>query len=143
MTRVSGLLLAILLWAPACTMRSPLPNDYFSNLENVVGGEKPSAPQIINFDYPTNTTLEWTASVDPDSDPANQAVTTYFVYYYLNSVPDGNDKYNSEFVLFTVENATSISLQNLSFPSGTSYLGVSGFDGGRESEISNIVSFTQ
>lgn len=126
-----------------CTLRDTLDTTYFDDLNNVVGGEKPTAPVISSFNYPTDTTLSWSTSTDPDSEPADQAVQFYFVYYYLNSVPSDNSKYNDEYLLFTIENSTSISLSNITFPSGTSYFGVTGYDGGRESEISNIVSFSQ
>ena len=123
-----------------CTLQSPVDESFYQASENIVGGEKPTTPILEPLDYPTQKVLKWSASTDPDSSPANSEVTQYNIYYYLNTLPTGLARYANEYYWISSEQ-NQFSIEGYIFPSGTNYIGVTAFDGGRESEISNIISF--
>ena len=126
-----------------CTLNTPVADDHFSRLENVRGGEKPTSVVVNPLNYPTSTLLQWSVSFDPDSEPANSPVANYRIYQYVESIPSGSNLYAVEFLVSIVQNLNTLDISTLNLSqSGTHYFGVTGFDGNRESHISNLISIS-
>lgn len=142
----SGLLFLI----SHCTTNSPVDINYYSDDSRILGGLKPSAPVLNPIDYNGGArTLTFTVSIDPDSTPVpNQVVQVYYLYHYFQSVPaqmtdvayylDASNTPGS----YDFLKCTSFCTDKFVFSSGTHYFAMTGFDGGRESDPSNVISFT-
>ncbi|MBV6494710.1 MAG: hypothetical protein LDLANPLL_02747 [Turneriella sp.] len=111
-----------------CAVGEPVAKDYFKGSDKIAGGLPPSVPVVT---YDTNAaTFTFTASIDPDT---GSEVTDYFVYFY-KGFPT---VYYQERDLVLIVQSTSKTFSINNITSGTYTVIVTGFDGHRESAITD------
>ena len=120
---------SLVLQLGACVMNAPLPVDHYAGTDKIAGGNPPSAP-VVTFNK-AQLRVDFTASIDPET---AAEVSTYFFYFY-NGVPQ--TYYQIRDIAKKID-SPSVRGFNLNTPSeGKHTLVVTGFDGYRESAISD------
>lgn len=117
-------------------MNAPLPEDYYAGTGKIAGGNPPSTPALtftksaLRFDF--------TAAIDPES---GAEVSTYLIYFY-NGVPQSY--YQVRDIDTRMDSPATRSFTLNTPTDGTHTVVVTGFDGYRESAITdaNRVIFT-
>jgi len=117
----------------SCTLDAPVGEDYYAGTEKIAGGKPPSTP-VATFSSATRV-LTFTAAIDPET---SAEVPTYYVYAY-SSEPTAY--YKSRDIVKTIKTPEA---RSYAFPDvkGNFILVVTGYDGYRESAISNLNKIT-
>jgi hypothetical protein len=141
-----------------CSVDSPVSGDYFNNLDKVKGGEKPDPPMLVGVAHPQADAITVTFNTDLTKDPPVTGTNDhlYYLVYCWNENPvlefdDEKEYYSADYYIGYVKESdydepddvdkeVSFSL-NPDF-SGTLYFWMTSYDGGRESDQSNVVSIT-
>lgn len=129
-------LLAVVLLLPACAVSDPLPNDYYNGTDKIAGGSPPSVP-VVTYTAATRR-FDFTASTDPDT---AAEVANYIVYFYTG-VPA--KYYESRFIEAIIPASSTHQFYISGSLSGTFTVVVTGYDGYRESAVTdaNRLTFT-
>jgi hypothetical protein len=119
-----------------CAMGDPVSQDYYAGTGKIAGGNPPSVP-LVTF-TPAQLRFDFTASLDPES---GSEVGTYFIYTY-----DGIPKtfYEPRYIDLTISPPADRTFYYSAAQSGTHTVIVTGFDGYRESAVTdqNKITFT-
>ena len=119
-----------------CVLNAPIEEDYYSNKENILGGEKPSTP-VLNYDTGT-LKLSWTQSIDPDT---GNSVSRYIIYRYFNTFPE--DPYHPRHKYFFIDDGSlEASFTSPISVKGEHIFGITASDGNRESALSNLITIS-
>lgn len=110
-------------------MGEPVSEDFYSGTDKIAGGSAPTVP-IITFTAPERK-FEFTASIDPDT---GQEVATYFVYFY--ETPP-KVYYNASFIEMLIPSTSERKFYVSAAYRGPLTLVVTGFDGFRESAVTD------
>ncbi|MCX7632904.1 MAG: hypothetical protein N2Z22_06195 [Turneriella sp.] len=118
-----------------CTLRDPLPIDYYSGTDKIAGGQAPTVPQL-SYD-PNERRFTFTAAIDPDT---GAEVGEYIIYFY-QGVP--TRYYETRYIEAIIPRGQPRSF-TINAPPGIYTVVVTGFDGYRESAVTeqNRITFT-
>lgn len=111
-------------------MGEPVSEDFYSGTDKIAGGNAPTVP-VITFTA-SERKIEFTASIDPDT---GQEVTTYFVYFYEKAP---KVYYNAAFIEMLIPSTSERRFYVSMAYHGPLTLVVTGFDGYRESAVTNL-----
>ncbi len=153
-------LLAVLLVLSVAVMtgcvNDPVPPDYYNDIDKIKGGEKPDPPPVLDSitvdpltgdGYPVIINFSSSAVVDPES--GGNANLLYF-FYASTSDPanfdDPSDYYDEYYYIgYTTEaemgpDPKDVTVYVSSGFSGEIWFWITAYDGGRESDHSNVDS---
>lgn len=122
-------IIAALFFPGACTLSEPLPEDYYAGVSKIGGGNPPSVP-VVTF-TPATLRFDFTASVDPET---GGEVGTYYIYIYTG-VPESY--YGVRDIARTISPPDARTFYYVGPQSGTRTAVVTGYDGYRESAVTN------
>lgn len=151
---IAGAVVALSVVFVSC-IHDPVGGGYYLDVEKIKGGEKPTPPaiQTVETDVadPLVIIITFTSSGAIDPDTGNNSGLYYFIYY-LDADPaffeDEGEYYNSVYYVgYTSEAAFNgkdpksviVGKVNPAFH-GALYFWMTSYDGGRESDHSNVVS---
>ena len=123
------LICGALFFPVACTLSEPLAEDYYAGVSKIGGGNPPSVP-VVTFTAAT-LRFDFSASIDPES---GGEVGTYYIYIY-NGVPDSY--YGVRDIARTISPPDARTFYYVGQQSGTHTAVVTGYDGYRESAVTN------
>lgn len=122
---------------PGCVNEAPVGSDYYADNSRIAGGAAPGSP-VLSYNS-SELEFTWSASIDPDT---GDEAGIYYLYYYFNEIPA--DPYHVDYLIAVIntDDGRKATLSSEITRSGSHYFAVTGYDGGRESEISNIITVT-
>jgi len=135
------LTLTIAFFVTSC-FSDPVHEDYFFDLSKIKGGNKPDSPVIVSLESCENSvTINFTGS-DGDVDVDGDSLIYVICYSADNPENFSDDKeyYNPLRVVAAVNSADPVELYSRN--GGTFYFWLTAYDGGRESDHSNVLSIT-
>ena len=128
-------LLFMLLVFMSCAFEDPVDSDYYMDVDLIKGKNKPGVPSIQEISVCENDVqITFTGTTDPDGDE----ITYLFYYSFENpeNFSDGSEYYSILRLFGYAEDEGSISVRFTL--DGLVYLWITAFDGGRESDHSEV-----
>ncbi len=155
--KITGFLAALLAACVlvACSVDSPVSGDYFNDLDKVKGGEKPGAPTIVagGVTQPQPDEIKIAFQTESITDPETGSNDNlYYLIYYWDENPatgfdDPREYYSAYYYLGYVKDSdySGTDPKEVSFSlnpnfHGTLWFWMTSYDGGRESDHSNVES---
>ena len=123
------ILIAILFPIVGCALGTPLEQDYYAGTGKIAGGNPPSVP-VVTF-VQSQLRFDFTASIDPES---GGEVGSYFIYAYTG-IPQ--IFYQARDIDSVITMPATRGFNYTGPQTGTRTIIVTGFDGYRESAVTN------